>query len=215
MWANKAEPHNPRVLGIHILYFPFCIHSSRYNMILHYKKIPTCTPPFEVTGLSLNLDSTVSRNHHGSMLCLRSKISGKSWLLRFVRIKLSPNETNHTDMLNGLSRPKPMNSVSISNYTCYHSKTSSTSRFKFSTPKSAFRDTCRHVGLVIRRSTKPKNLALIQANTHSHMPLVCQLSPLRAVTITHHPRAKKLCRPSSNVIHDVNKSHKSPSHVSI
>jgi len=117
MWANKAEPHNPRVLGIHILYFPFCIHSSRYNMILHYKKIPTCTPPFEVTDLSLNLDSTVSCNHHGSMLCLRSKISGKSWLLRFVRIKLSPDETNHTNMLNGLSRPKPMNSVSIDNYT--------------------------------------------------------------------------------------------------
>ena len=84
-----------------------------------------CTPPSKVTHVCLlDLDSTASSSHHGAVLCQNPTTKQTvTYLLRFVHIKPSLDETNTADMLHGLPRPKPKNSAPIDSCTCHHAHT--------------------------------------------------------------------------------------------
>ena len=74
-----------------------------------------CTPPSKVThACLLNLDSMVSRTHHGSVLCQNPTTKQTmTKLLKFMHIKPLPNKTNHTDVPHGLLQEKPKSLASI------------------------------------------------------------------------------------------------------
>ena len=85
-----------------------------------------CTSPSEVTYVCLlDLDSTASRSRHGSLLCPDPQIKQAVTCLniRFAQIQASPDEANTTDVLHGISRPKPRNPTSNGSRTRYHART--------------------------------------------------------------------------------------------
>ena len=89
------------------------------------KKILTCIPPSEVTHVCLlDLDSTASRSRHGS-LCVQIFKPKQSVPLpiRFAQIQASPDESNTTDVLPCISRPKPRNPTSNGTCTRHHART--------------------------------------------------------------------------------------------
>ena len=79
--------------------------------------------------------------------------------LRSVHIKALPDETNHTDVLNGLPRPEPKKPLPINSHTCLHAQTKALALL---TRVAKDSHTRHYVGLVVCRFTKPKNLALIR-----------------------------------------------------
>ena len=88
---------------------------------------------------------------------------------------------NHMVVLS-FPREKPWNPIFINSHHALprivtSSGESSMRCFKFLTPSSAFGHTRCHEGLVVHRSTKSKNLALVRPHMCSHMPLGFLHSP--------------------------------------
>ena len=84
-----------------------------------------CTSSSKVTHVCLlNLDSMASHSHHSSVLCQNPTTKQSVPLpIRSVHIKPLPDETSKTDVLHGISRPKPKNSTSNGNRTPHHAWT--------------------------------------------------------------------------------------------
>ena len=81
-----------------------------------------CTPPSEVThACLLDLDSMASRSHHGLLLCPDSQAQAicASPYKIFAHQPL-PDETNKTEVLHGISQPKPRNPTSNRSRTRRH-----------------------------------------------------------------------------------------------
>ena len=118
-----------------------------------------------------------SRGYCCSSLCQGSIDTFKPCLsnLKFVQIKPSSNKTNHTVLLPSILQEKLWNSVSINSCTHHHVQSLALANLPRTSSDSWLLDrlfvlTHHHIGLVVHRSTKPRNLVLIWHHTCSHAP---------------------------------------------
>ena len=158
-----------------------------------------CTSPSEVTYVCLlDLDSTASRSRHGSLLCPDPQIKQAVTCLniRFAQIQASPDEANTTDVLHGISRPKPRNPTSNSiSPPCANngSWNSHTRRRRFSTPSLDLSHTRRQDSLVVHQFTWPENLVVNRCCTRLQVPPGFLTSPPRVDEHARSCHAPKHC----------------------
>ena len=188
------------------------------QLSLHSKEVSHVhnTDPPQCHCLPTDLDSTASHSSHRTTVAVSLPCV---WSLKHA---MPP----HSDLCkSNLRLTKPTTQMCFSAYLNQNPRNSSpstavcadigfgsphTRHQGFLTPWSDSGYTCRHVGLIVCRSTKPENLALIWCCTGPHAPL-----GVHATRRHIHPRTEKQLHPSSDVFHDVSPDDIIRWHVSL